>query len=109
VPSQAALAGQPIRCRFCGRPRLTLDYHYAVCPRLEACLPIRRTRARPKPPAVLSDSRRMGRAYSLARRCPECGQWITAPARACKRHMTLGKGRGRALTVKVARKTNPGA
>jgi len=51
----------------------------------------------------------MGRAYSLARRCPECGQWITAPARACKRHMTLGKGRGRALTVKVARKTNPGA
>ena len=97
MPSQAALAGQPIRCRFCGRPRLTLDYHYAVCPRLEACLPIRRTRARPKPPAHL------GRAYSQARRCPECGRWITDKARACKRHMTLARkrGRGRALTVKA--------
>ena len=98
------LAGQPTRCRHCGRPRLTLDYHYAVCPRLEACLPIRRTRAKPPKPngAAIGSTPPpgLGRAYALARRCPECGQWITDKARACKRHMTLGKGRGRAFGIR---------
>ena len=92
------LAGQSTHCRFCGRPRLTLDYHYAVCPRLEACLPIKRPRVRAKPND--DGPKNMGRAYSLARRCPECGQWITDKARACKRHMTLGKGRGRAFGIR---------
>jgi len=90
-------AGEPTRCRFCGQPRRALDDHYATCPRLEACLPIRRTRVRtrvraqppaPKPPPGL------GRAYSQARHCPTCGKWITDKARACKRHMTLVLRRG---------------
>ena len=98
MPSQAALAGQPTRCRHCGQPRLTLDYHYAVCPRLEDCLPIKRTRVRAKPNA--DGPKNMGRAYSLAKHCPTCGKWITDKARACKRHMTLGQGRGQTLTMR---------
>ena len=101
MPSQAALAGQPIRCRFCGAARRALDYHYATCPELEAALPIRRIRAKPPKPPAPEPPPGLGRAYSLARRCPECGQWITDKARACKRHMTLGKGRGRAFRIKT--------
>ena|SRR3990172_2063565 len=92
--------GKPITCRHCGQPRLTLDYHYAVCPRLEDCLPIRRARVKPPKPNGQPPPGR-GRAYSLAKHCPTCGKWITDKARACKRHMALGKGRGRALTVKA--------
>ena len=105
MPGQAALVGQPTRCRFCGRPRLTLDYHYAVCPRLEACLPIRRTRVRAEWKGCSPANSQ--RAYSQNKHCPECGKWITDKARACKRHMTLARkrGRGRALTVESCRET----
>ena len=91
-------AGEPIRCRHCGQPRLTLDYHYATCPRLEACLPIKHLRHKVKPNGKPPPA--LGRAYSQARRCPECGKWITDKARACKRHMALGKGRGRAFGIR---------